>query len=89
MSKEKIATAKQAMMDLIDATNTMGADQDVATGMLEALQSSHRTLQQSFFRSFQLMAVEYGDTKFTDARNDAAVAFADKIGELDHHMPFI
>ena len=42
MSQDNLDKAKQAMMDLIDATNTMGADQDVATGMMEALQCSHR-----------------------------------------------
>ena len=91
--KKRKEEARKAMQTLIDATNIMGGEKEVAAGILEGLLGSHRTLQQSFFRSFVMAMEHYADTPFHDARNDASVEFAQLLRELvEHnnlHFPFI
>lgn len=82
---------KEAMTAVIDATNSM-TEREMAVGMLEALNGSHRTLQQTFFRVFVKTMNEYGsqyDKGIFDARNEAAAKFAKDISEMDTHFPFI
>lgn len=88
-SVERKNEAKDAMVKLIDTTNVMGGEKDVAAGLLEALLSSHRTLQQSFFRAFADAMEHYAETPFVDLRNEASVEFAKKVKELDHYFPFV
>jgi len=86
---EKIEAVRDAMSKLIDETNTMGYEAEVVQGIAEGLRVSHRTLQQNFVRAFVTAMKTYGESQ-TDLRNEAAVAVAKKIGELDEeHLPFI
>jgi len=87
--QKRIAAAKDAMKELIDCTNKMGIDDDdVIQGMTDALQCSHRTLQQSFMRCFVGTMKNYSTFR-TDARNEGAVNFAKKITEMEYHFSFI
>ena len=79
---------KKAMKELINATNVMGGEEEMAAGITEALQSEHRTLQQSFFRVFAESMKEYANTG-TDLRNEASVNFAKEVNKIDYHFPFI
>ena len=79
---------KAAMQTLVDSTNCMCGEKEMAQGMLDALTGSHRTLQQSFFRVFVDTMEKYSETR-TDLRNEASVDFAKKIVKLDHHFPFV
>jgi hypothetical protein len=88
-AKNRQKAVAAAMATIIDATNVMGSEKDVAAGILEGLLSSHKTLQQSFMRAFIEAMKEYADTPFRDARNEASVEFARKVKELDVHFPFI
>jgi len=81
--------AREAMQKLIDITNVMGGDKDVAAGILEGLLTSHKTLQQSFMRCFVEAMKEYADTRFVDLRNQASVDFAQQLKEMDIHFPFV
>jgi len=81
--------ARDAMQKLIDLTNVMGGDKDVAAGLLEGLLTSHKTLQQSFIRCFVEAMKEYADTRFVDARNEASVNFAKQLKEMEIHFPFV
>ena len=83
-----ISRTKDAMEELIRVANVMGSDEDLAQGITEVLQGSHRTLQQSFMRAFAKAMEDYADTG-TDARNESAIDFADRIVKLEHHFPFI
>jgi len=86
--KKRIDAARKAMMELIDCTNVMGGEADVVTGMTEALQYSHRTLQQSFISCFVSTMGNYANTR-TDARNENAVKFAKSVTDMNAHFPFI
>lgn len=86
---QKVKEVADAMRVIVDATNTMGSEQLVTEGIVEGLTSCHRTLQQSFMRCFVDAMKEYGDTRFFDARNEASVEFAKKIGEMEEYFPFI
>ena len=86
--KQVYEQCKKLMSDLINATNSMSGDNGVVLGMLDGMTHSHRTLQQCFFRMFKVMLVEYAETD-SDLRNDASVAFAKKVNEIDWHFPFI
>ncbi len=79
---------KETMEQLIDHTNCMTGEEAVIQGIVEALQGSHRTLQQSFVRCMAKALIEYSNTRF-DARNEASIDFAKKVKELEHHFPFI
>lgn len=81
--------AEEAMKALIDVTNVMGGDKDVAAGILDGLLKSHKTLQQSFFRSLFMAMGEYAETPFVDGRNQASVDFAKQVKELDAFFPFV
>jgi len=87
--QKRIKKAKDAMIALIDATNIMGGEADVIQGMTEALQYSHRTLQQSFISCFVGTMVNYAEFR-TDVRNQDAVQFAKNVSKMDNiHFPFI
>lgn len=84
----RINATRNAMLELIKTTNVMGFDEDIIQGMTEALQESHRTLQQSFMRCFVGTMDNYSKSR-TDARNKNAVEFAKKVSEMEAHFPFI
>lgn len=86
---ERVKEVAEAMAVIVNATNTMGTEAEVVEGIVEGIENSHRTLQQSFFRCFHKAMKEYGDTRWRDARNDASVDFAKEVGEMDVHFPFI
>ena len=84
----KVTKMKDAMDQVIREVNVMGGEEDMAQGMVEALQGSHRTLQQTFFRVFSQAMKEYQNTE-TDLRNAAAVDYAKAISATDYHFPYI
>lgn len=86
--KAKVKEVEDLMRQLVDATNTMGMEEEVAQGIFNALSQSHRTLQNSFMRSFQKAMGPYSGIR-ADARNEGAVALAGKISELEANIPFI
>lgn len=88
--QQTIKEVREAMKVIVNATNPMGSEPLVAQGIVEGLESNHRTLQQSFMRSFVEAMKTYGDTNFFDPRNEASVEFAKKISELaeEHYLPF-
>ncbi len=87
-AEKRKEAAKAAMTALIDSTNIMGGENDVTAGIVEALAGTHRTLQQAVIRCFADSMKEYA--KFnTDLRNAAAVDFAKKINDMEHHFPYI
>lgn len=84
-NKEK---AEQAMRDLLDCTNVMGSDKDIAEAIADVLSREHRTLQQGFMRSFvQAMGI-YKDSG-SDGRNEGSIKLAKEISETETYLPFI
>ena len=83
-----VEKAEKAMRDLLDCTNVMGSDKDVAEAISNVLSKEHRTLQQSFMRVFVQSMNQYKDTRF-DQRNEQAVKLAKEITEIDTLLPFI
>lgn len=44
----RVTAVREAMDQLIREMNVMGGEEDMAQGMTESLQQTHRTLQQTF-----------------------------------------
>ncbi len=76
------------MEQVIREVNVMGGEEDMVQGMVEALQGSHRTLQQSFMRVFSKAMQDYQNTG-ADLRNEASVNYAKEIAKIDYHFPFV
>lgn len=90
--KEKVEQVKALMDQLIDHTNAMGMDEQVAQGMLEALVSNHPTLVQGFMRAFKTTcdkASQHPRFINADLRSQATAKFIKEIAEKDVHFPFI
>jgi len=65
--------AAQKAIDLImDAVNIMGSDKEVIEGIFEAIMTSHRTLQQNFWR-VMIEVIKRYSTQRHDLRNEASV----------------
>lgn len=76
--------AKEAIEMLLDNLNIMGSDKPIVNGVIEALRTNHRTLNQNFFRMLIEVIRQYAEFRF-DLRNEASVKLckfiADKIEE--------
>ena len=82
--------AQEATLVIIDQLNNIrsSARDEVADGILYALYSSHRTLQQSFVSAINDVLVEYA-VKGYDPRNEASVKFANKVKDIHMTFPYI
>lgn len=87
--KQFVDNVSQAMQSLVNTTNSMAMEDEVAKGIADGLMRSHRTLQQSFFRSFKIAMKQYADEAGSDLRNQESVKFAKKISEMDDYFPFV
>lgn len=65
------------------------SDQVIAEGILKGLTGEHRTLQQDFIRALVTALVEYGNSPYFDARNEWAIRWAKRAGEIDIVLPRI
>jgi hypothetical protein len=79
---------KAKMRDLVDSTNKLNRESDVAYAILQGLYSSHPTLQQSFIRGLHAALKEYGEM-VGDDRNAASRAWAAEATEEEKIFPFI
>lgn len=87
--QKKINEVSELMQKLVDATNLMGFDAEVAEGIFLGLIKSHRTLQQDFMRSFFMAMKSYSEVDY-DLRNEQAVKFAKKIAEdQETYFPYV
>ena len=80
--------AEKAMRDLLDASNVMGSNDDIAQAISNVLLKEHRTLQQAFFRSFKQAMGAYSEGG-SDGRNEGAVQLAKEIHNSDVYLPFV
>jgi hypothetical protein len=79
---------KKVVAEFFHLVNSYGSDRELSAAIVEHLKNEHRTLQQTFWRIIQKVAVQYKDFN-TDLRNEAAVKFAKDIADIDGPMPFI
>jgi len=89
---ETYTKSATAMKELLNLANSMGSSKAVVTGMLDALVTEHRTLQQSCIRNFAAMLQEWAggsEDALTDLRNQAAWEFAQQVRKIDPVMPLI
>ena len=84
-------SAEDATEVLVRLTNSFGSDKAVADGILEGIQKSHNTLQQCFWRVMQQVVKGYGESKYTDLRNDASVEYCKATARIadDHPLPMV
>lgn len=90
--KEKTEQVKVLMDQLIDHTNAMGMESEVAEGMLLALVGNHPTLVQSFMRAFKVTcdkASEHPRFINADMRSQATANFIKEIAKKDVCFPLI
>ncbi len=72
--------ATEAMEMLLDDLNIMGSDKPIVDGIIEALRTNHRTLNQNFFRVIIEVIKQYAEFK-SDLRNEASVNFCKFVAE--------
>jgi len=84
----KTERTREAMEELIRCVNTLGGEEDIAEVMASVLMGSHRTLQQSFFRTLNIALAEYQDVG-TDLRNEASADFAKKVVAQEFFFPLV
>ena len=91
IAKKKVREeVKASMISIIDATNTMGMESEVAEGMLEALVSSHPTLSQCFLKSLKEMSDKYVAEGYNpDMRMEAGKELLTHISEFKGHIPYV
>jgi len=90
--KETYAQAAEAMKTLLHLANSMGSDKAIIAGMLDALVTEHRTLQQACIRHFVGMLKTWSQGNhdaLADARNEATWKFAQAVAKLDPVFPLI
>jgi hypothetical protein len=80
------------MEDIVEESNSYGADYDFAEAIIAVLGKSHRTMQQTFWRSIRAAMKKYGETEYFDLRNQASVEFCKAVTEEvapEHPLPMI
>lgn len=77
--------------EIISLVNPMGNDKDLAKVLGLALTSSHRTLQQNFWRTILFTADKYVEQMdgHTDLRNKASLELAKLICDKSPYLPFV
>ncbi len=90
MSIEKVSkTSEDSMKEILRVCNYMSSEAEVAKGMLDALTNEHRTIQQSFFRSLDLMMKQYAELNSADGRNQMSVDYCKRVSDMKFNFPFI
>lgn len=90
IAKKKKQKVQELFKALIDEVNTMGSEDAVSDGLVDGLLCSHRTLQQSFIRSFMNACQKIDKMEnITDARNEQAIKVLKEISKLDETLPFV
>jgi len=89
-ARKKQEKVEELFKALISEVNTMGSEDAVADGLVEGLLRSHRTLQQSFVRSF-ITACQKIDKmdNITDMRNEQSIKILKQIAKIDETLPFV
>ena len=77
---------KKAIDDIMDLVNIMGSDKAVVEGCIEAMQGTHRTLQQNFWRVMIQVMKEYSEWR-SDLRNEGSVEFCKAVKEMLEKNP--
>jgi methylphosphotriester-DNA--protein-cysteine methyltransferase len=80
---------KEAVETFFNAIRFMGVERPMTTAIMEKLNSSHRTDQQTFWRIIQMVAYEYSKTESCDGRNEHSVKFTKAVSDIQIPLPFI
>jgi hypothetical protein len=87
--KQRKEAAMQVISILEKNTNNMAFDNEAfAEEMANEFFKCHRTLQQGIIRVIAAFIAKAGDGSF-DLRNEAAIAWCKKVGQIYRHFPFI
>ena len=86
--EERQKKVEDVTKQLVDLTNSYGSD--ISKGILSALNGSHRTLQQSFFRAMYSVIKQYGEDDWCDLRNQASKDFCREVTEkVEGYFPMV
>ena len=72
---------REAVATIINCLNGFGSDGEVIDAIADELNSSHRTLQQSFIKTFIDGLRQHAQNTGTDARNEAAIRYCKALDE--------
>jgi hypothetical protein len=72
-----------------DLVNWAGNDDKLAEELIEHIQSEHRSLIQSFFRTIQKTIEGYALHTVSDHRNEGSLDWAKIVAKIDYYMPHI
>lgn len=76
---EELEKYSQAIRVLTDGVNRISPEK-MAEYMMDGVSREHRTLQQNFFKAFQIFLKLYSEGRY-DGRNEASVAWAKEVVE--------
>ena len=81
---------EEAFDKLVSLTNYFGSEKYIVAGILASLNSSHRTLQQSFWRAMSKVMKKYGEDDFSDLRNQASKDYCREVtAKVDPYFPMV
>lgn len=78
-TEELNSREEAAAKELFQLVNYCGGDRRLAIAISKKLLNEHRTLQQNFIRTVQMVVEEYAQKATTDLRNEDAKAWADTV----------
>lgn len=91
VNQERVERAKEACGEVVEelfrAVN--GGSEDLQIALIDHLQREHPTLQQLFFKVIHKAICDHADRTYTDLRNEASVAWAKKVKEIEEYFPLI
>lgn len=92
-SDVEVDSLKESMSTIITRVNRMGGEDEVAEILNSILISSHRTLQQSFWRVIWILMKKYSEallsSNFYDLRNEHSVKWCEKISKSCTYFPYV
>ena len=91
MADDTTEVVEDSLEQIIRQLNVMGNDKEVESALVLGLANTHRTLQQSFFRSVIVPSIKFFATCDTDLRNEQASKTAKELMPIieDAYFPHV
>jgi len=81
---------QEAMAVILKHLNYMGIrEADVGKVISDTVQKEHRTIQQTFWRTVNEAATDYGRYASVDLRNEGSREWCNKAAEIEVVLPFV
>jgi len=90
LNQESQDELKAAINTVMKHLNYMGVKEaDIGKLISDTVQREHRTIQQTFWRTINEAATDYGRYASVDLRNEGSRVWCNNVSEIETTMPFI